>query len=289
VTDWDSDDWPLIDWLEDMAAPISTTIISAQGSFSRGKGLNMAAEAAKGDKLFFLDADALLCAALIEASVRYAADNKAYFPILYSFDDAEHRTGQWIDAGYGHCAVKRSIFEQIGRWPEYNKWGGEDDKFFAAMSAAVPIIRERVNGFFHQWHPNDLTWKSRYYETYPDLLDELRGADAVRGLLREWIPTGSTFILVDETRLGDEAIAGSRALPFLESRGEYAGPPADDETAIRELERMRSGGATFVAFAWLAYWWLEHYSEFHQYLRSHYRRVLANERLVLFDLRTLER
>jgi hypothetical protein len=65
VTDWDSNDWPLIDWLKETAAPISTTIVSAEGSFSRGKGLNMAAQAAKGDILFFFDADALLCASLI--------------------------------------------------------------------------------------------------------------------------------------------------------------------------------------------------------------------------------
>jgi hypothetical protein len=142
-----------------------------------------------------------------------------------------------------------------------------------------------VNGFFHQWHPNDLAWKSRYYETYPFLLDELHRADAVRGLLKKWIPTGSTFILVDETRLGDETIAGSRALPFLESQGEYAGPPADDETAIRELERMRAEGASFVAFAWMAFWWLEHYAGLHEHLRARFPCALRNDNLVVFDLR----
>ena len=100
------------------------------------------------------------------------------------------------------------------------------------------------------------------------------------------IPLGDILILVDEQQLGSEVAAGCRAIPFLERDGQYWGPPPDDDTAIRELERLRSSGAAFMVFAWPAFWWLEYYSGLHQYLRSRFRCVLENDRLVVFDLRT---
>ena len=285
VTDWESDDWPLSEWLAELAAPVSSTVITAQGGFSRGRGLNLAAEAAKGDTLFFLDVDVVVCPELIDRIVQYATENCAFFPILFAFDDANHQAGRWIDAGYGQCAVKKEIFDRSPGWPEFNKWGGEDDKFFADMKGLVPTIRERVPGFFHQWHPDDLAWKNRYSETYPYLLEHMQKVDAVRRQLERHIPEGSTYILVDESGLGDDFTKGRRARPFLEKNGEYAGPPPDDATAVRELTRMRSDGASFVAIPWIGFWWLEHYSALHEYLRTQGREVFADENLVLFDLR----
>ena len=49
------------------------------------------------------------------------------------------------------------------------------------------------------------------------------------------------FILVDEEQLrGDLGL--DRAIPFLEKDGQWWGAPADDETALRELERLRQAG-----------------------------------------------
>ena len=59
----------------------------------------------------------------------------------------------------------------------------------------------------------------------------------------------------------------------------------DDETAIRELERLRRSGASFLAFAWPAFWWLDYYSEFSGYLRAKFPCLLENKHLVVFDLR----
>ena len=60
----------------------------------------------------------------------------------------------------------------------------------------------------------------------------------------------------------------------------------DGGTAIQELERMRHSGASYLVVAWPAFWWLDYYIRFHDYLRSRFRCVLENERLVVFDLRT---
>jgi hypothetical protein len=99
------------------------------------------------------------------------------------------------------------------------------------------------------------------------------------------IPPGDKFILVDQEELRSEVAAGRHAIPFLEREGQYWGPPPDDDTAIRELERLRQSRATFIAFAWPTFWWFDYYAGLHQHLRSRFRCVLENDRLVVFDLR----
>lgn len=47
---------------------------------------------------------------------------------------------------------------------------------------------------------------------------------------------------------------------------------------------MRREGAKFIAFAWPAFWWLDHYEKFQEYLRSQFPCILENERLVIFEL-----
>ena len=98
------------------------------------------------------------------------------------------------------------------------------------------------------------------------------------------IPSGYTFILVDQDQWGGEVVVGRHAIPFLERDGQYWGPPLDDDTAIKELERLRQSGASFIVFGWPAFWWLDHYAELHRYLRSEFSCVLKNSRLVVFNL-----
>ena len=99
------------------------------------------------------------------------------------------------------------------------------------------------------------------------------------------IPPGDTFILVDQEQWGGEVAAGRHAIPFLEKDGQYWGPPADDDTAIREFERLHQSGASFMVVGWPAFWWLDYYSGLHRHLRSKFRCVRKNSRLVVFDLR----
>jgi hypothetical protein len=103
--------------------------------------------------------------------------------------------------------------------------------------------------------------------------------------LTSLIPPGAPLVLVDQdefrTYLGDDC----PVTPFLEKEGQYWGPPPDDETAIREAERLRQSGAKYMAFVWPAFWWLNHYSGLHEHLRSQFRSVLENDRLLVFDLR----
>jgi hypothetical protein len=107
----------------------------------------------------------------------------------------------------------------------------------------------------------------------------------VRRQIAELAPGDDPFVLVDEEQFRG-ALPHTQALPFLEKDNQYWGPPPDDVTAIRELERLRKGGARIILFIWTAFWWLKHYAGFQQYLRSEYRCVRDNECVVAFDLRT---
>ena len=100
------------------------------------------------------------------------------------------------------------------------------------------------------------------------------------------IPQQATFILADQDEWGtDEWIDGRHRIPYLEKDGQYWGPPPDAKVAISELERLKNYGANFLVIGWPAFWWMETYGDFFQYLRSNYSCFLENERLVIFDLK----
>jgi glycosyltransferase involved in cell wall biosynthesis len=98
------------------------------------------------------------------------------------------------------------------------------------------------------------------------------------------IPAGKCFILVDDDRWSSETLPQFNCLPFLERDGDYWGAPPDDQTAIKELERMRQAGASYMAIGFPAFWWLDYYSQLRHYLNSNFRCILHNSRLIVFDL-----
>lgn len=291
VTDWQSDDWPLGQWLEEAARPIPARIVTLDGNFSRGRGLNVAASAARGKSLFFMDADVLVCSQVFRRGIQCVEQQQGYFPVLYSFNDPEHRTGRWRRRGFGHCMISKRAFEEVGGWPEYESWGKEDDHFYENVQKLMPVVREDVNGFFHQWHPDDLDFKNQYGKE-TELFKRSRhrrqeGERAARAMerLAGVLPHDACYILVDESLFTANGGDKDHVFPFLERDGEYWGPPMDDGQAIQELERLRRQQASFIVFAWPAFWWMEHYKVFAEYLQSTYPRVLHNENLIVFDLR----
>ena len=115
---------------------------------------------------------------------------------------------------------------------------------------------------------------------YLELVFEIRLANEIA----ELVPTTDSFILVDD--FGVEILPGRKGSPFLERDGVYWGKPANDDEAIRELERMRRAGFAFVIFTWHSFWWLDYYIGFYQYLRSKFQCVRKNDCVRAFDLRS---
>jgi GT2 family glycosyltransferase len=109
----------------------------------------------------------------------------------------------------------------------------------------------------------------------------------LRQHLRDVLPPGARVAVVSR---GDDALldlGGPAAHHFPQTPdGHYAGHhPADSSEAIRHLEELRGRGTEYLLFPRTSLWWLEHYTEFNQYLHEHCRAVLRDEQTgVMFSL-----
>jgi SAM-dependent methyltransferase len=121
-------------------------------------------------------------------------------------------------------------------------------------------------------HPDcwlQLAWKNRVLEASIQLINAS--------------PPDARIVLVDNGQLGDLGDIRRVIVPFPERGGIYNGPPADSQAAVDELERKLAAGATHVAVAWPAFWWLDHYAKLDHYLRTNLTAVAANDDWVIFS------
>lgn len=157
-----------------------------------------------------------------------------------------------------------SIYTTLEREPLLAEQGDVDRLFQQAMDVLVPEIERQEE--------EERRWREHIQQVIEDI--------------SRVIPAGEAFLLADEGEWDtSELLAGRRRIPFPERDGQPWGPPPDDETALRELERMRQAGAAFFVLGSPAFWWRDHYVELHRYLRSAFRCALENERLMIFDMR----
>jgi hypothetical protein len=193
--------------------------------------------------------------------------------------------------------------EQFADWDfvaidclRHRLWNDREVEWYYAQNMVMFVRRDLVA-------QNPVLWRDRQVPSgrslarvhprhYLETVEALRTVQRISSGLATLVPFGSQFVLVDdgylatlERRFGIELTPGRRALPFLERDGEYWGAAPDSETAIRELGRLREAGASFIAFAWTALWWLDYFVGFASYLRSEFPCLIENGVLVVFDLR----
>jgi hypothetical protein len=125
-------------------------------------------------------------------------------------------------------------------------------KFFQEQGLPVDLTVWNENSWFHKLH---------------------RATQEIAA----WIPPDDAFLLADEYSWGMEAGATRHPVPFPD--------PPDDATGIEALERWRQTGVHFLVIGWPAFWWFDYYSELYRYLQAHYRCLLSNNRLAIYDLR----
>lgn len=136
-----------------------------KGQFSRGSGLHIAANLAKEkhNSLFFCDSDMYFTNHDIFDQAKLALEQeKVYFPICFSFTQVDHLKGFWRDTGYGMMFIKTSTYFSVEGWQHNISWGQEDNLMHANFKANQ-IIRKRAIGYFHQWHPNSIEFKTLEY------------------------------------------------------------------------------------------------------------------------------
>jgi hypothetical protein len=110
-------------------------------------------------------------------------------------------------------------------------------------------------------------------------------ASKVTGDIESLLPEEATFILVDEGEFIRKGFPRRKAIAFLERDGQYGELPVNDAEAIQEVETIRRQGAAFLIILWPAFWWLEYYKEWNQYIRSRFHCIEENERIIVFDLK----
>jgi hypothetical protein len=98
--------------------------------------------------------------------------------------------------------------------------------------------------------------------------------------------TDEPFILVDEDKWGfPEEFLGRKRLWLAERDAEKYSHPEDDAQAIADLERQIEHGARLLIIAEPAFWYLEEYPRFMKHVRTNFKCIRENDRLVAFDLR----
>ncbi len=152
VADFHSDDWPLAEWIDDAAGGLQLQVLQVSGDFSRGRGINVAAEHARSECLFLCDADILVTPESLRRGLQSCSRDAALFPIFQHLT-AEGEPARLAAMGYGSAFVSRSVFRTAGGVPEFQSWGGEDDLFRDRVARLVRVEREHIEGFYHQWHP----------------------------------------------------------------------------------------------------------------------------------------
>ncbi len=108
----------------------------------------------------------------------------------------------------------------------------------------------------------------------------------IKALAAATLPPAKSVAVISK---GDDELAdlpGSRACHFPEAPdGGYAGfHPLDGPEAISHLEKARGKGVQFLLIPATSFWWLDYYSEFRQHLDGHYKRVVAGEDCIIYDL-----
>ena len=157
--------WPLAgespvgEWLSRvLGSRAELHVVEPDAPYNRGRGRNEAAQAARGDGLFFLDADMLVPPALLPVGVRHLRAGKVFFPRYRRYTSAAEDRAV-VEHGTGNVFITRALFAACGGWQEPPLWGEEDTAFWRQwVSKKLPtgeplMVRDDVPGFVHQWHP----------------------------------------------------------------------------------------------------------------------------------------
>jgi glycosyltransferase involved in cell wall biosynthesis len=146
-----------------LTSPHSVVIESYSGDWSIGRAKNVAAERAKGDILFFLDADLIMVQEVIDKIAKLVPAGWVYAPIMWSQNE-DRQTGDWITSSYGQVAVTKEQW-QNHQWLEFKSYGVEDNLFVGPYTEKQILLRDMPAGFVHLWHPHEERLK--YYKNPP--------------------------------------------------------------------------------------------------------------------------
>jgi len=193
ISDWQSDDWKISEWILDAIPYIPIHIITIVGEgFSAGRGRNIAAKHAKGDILFFMDADMIVNREVINHGILKVSDGYVYYPtVLYETDGGK----QIIHEGGGNVFMSADMYRESGGWPEFYKHGFEDTDYASTLKKISKIHTNENISIFHQWHPQTTEFKNLYAKEDPQVDLRKQHYQSIQNKQSENIITAIDFIL----------------------------------------------------------------------------------------------
>ena len=110
ICDFNSDDWPISDWIDEYRGDVKVTIITCDEDFSSGLGRNIAAEHATSNALLFLDADCTITPEALDKGLANIKKGQIAFPFI-CFQDIQGKVskGTWKHNGTGVCFMPKWV------------------------------------------------------------------------------------------------------------------------------------------------------------------------------------
>lgn len=185
---------------------VKRLFVANPGPFNKAWGLNVGARAARGDQLFFCDADLLVEPSALDTAARLCArhvlavnpyDRLADLDRLeterllqgeeeprFQREDASNRrrVGERLCFCGGAFLMRRSLHHTIGGFDErYLGWGAEDDAMSLRLARTTPhVATVEGRAALHLWHPSDQasTFGNPHYPGNRARLDDLGAMNA---------------------------------------------------------------------------------------------------------------
>jgi len=183
VSDWQSTDWPLDDWIYDVfkGSHIGVKVVQVtdEKDFNLAHGRNVAYKESSGDKIFFIDSDMILCKEVVLDGIKDINTGHVVFPICF-FETGPKKRGNrsgYGNTSYGNMFISREKFEEIGHWKGTSLYGSEDSSYYKiCYDGEVVIARKRYANFKHLWHPRYVGWpkgtaRNPKIRIYGDIID----------------------------------------------------------------------------------------------------------------------
>lgn len=144
---------------------LDAKLVACEGEFSRGRGLQAAADAVAGvsadSVLFFCDVDMKFTVEFMRrCAINPLPGQRVYFPVPFSLYRGKglvvgHETGEWRRFGVGMLCVRGRDFAAVGGFnTRIRGWGEEDVDLYERFvrKSGLEVMRAIDSGLVHQWH-----------------------------------------------------------------------------------------------------------------------------------------
>jgi hypothetical protein len=190
------------------------------------------------------------------------------------YDEGRHGLKRVQQAGEDQDKRLSDLYK---RQADLSKEFSDLKQILGNLGPESPRLKEAHHAVTVRIGEADAVWRELGRLQYAQVIARIQ--EAVRACL----PHNAVVLVVSK---GDPKLlelgGGRTGWHFLQSRdGVYAGHhPADSGAAIKALEQMMASGASYLLLPRTAFWWLDHYAAFKDYL-NRFRLVFRDDRTCL--------